>query len=98
MKRLNKKEIATKGELFQALTDAATAYNAAHAAVNDWRQTVVDRMDEYEGERSERWEESEAAETFRSWREQWEQEVGEEVDEAAAENAADEMADSMDEV
>ena len=98
MKRLTKTEIKTKAELLQELTDAAIAYNAARDAVNQWREQIVERMDEYEGERSERWQESEAAERFQAWREQWDAEVGEEVDESAAENAETEMADSLDEV
>lgn len=98
MKRLTKTEIKTKAELLEAMTDAATAYNAARAEVEQFREGIVERMNEYESERSERWQESEAAETFAAWRGQWDQEVGDEVDEAAAENAADEMADSMEEV
>lgn len=95
MKRLSKKEIKTKAELLEAMTNAATAYNAARDAVNEWRQEIVDRMDEYEGERTERWQESEAGEQFQEWRDRWAQEVGEEVDESAAENADDELTDSV---
>ena len=97
MKRLNKKEIATKAELLQAVTDAATAYNAARDAFNEWREQIVERMNEYEGERSERWQESEAAELFNTWRDAWEGDHIDEVDEAAAENASDELPDSADE-
>lgn len=97
MKKLTKKEIATKTELLQAVTDAATAYNAARDAFNEWREQIVERMNEYEGERSERWADSEAAELFYSWRDLWEHEAIEEVDEAAAENASDELPDSADE-
>lgn len=97
MKQLTKKEIATKTELLEAVTNAATAYNAARDAFNGWREQIVERMNEYEGERSERWQESEAAEMFNAWRDAWEVDLIDEVDEAAAENASDELPDSANE-
>ena len=98
MRALTKTEIKTKAELLLEMTDAATAYNAARDAFNQWREQIVERMDEYEGERSERWQESEAGETFQAWREAWDQEIGDEVDEAIAENADGELPDSLGEV
>lgn len=65
---------AARSDVEAALTD----YNAAIGEAASFRDDLVSEMDSYEGDRSEKWAETEAGEAFANWKSEWE---GAELDE-----------------
>jgi hypothetical protein len=64
----------------------AEALNAAISDLTSFRDEVMQSMEDYAGERSEKWQESEAGQNYAAWMEQWE---GLRVDEVELERPAD---------
>lgn len=54
------------------LEAAITKHNETLSAVRDWRDNIVSEMENYEGERSEKWSESDAASEFQDWKGEFE--------------------------
>lgn len=59
-------------ELRIGVEEAATAYNSAVARARDFCSEVMSDMDSYEGARSEKWQESDAGQSFQDWKSEWE--------------------------
>ena len=79
MKKLNKKQIAEQATLAADLKEKWEAYEAAVNELNQaivdadqFRADIVSAMDEYMGERSERWPESDAGQAYSEWKDAWE--------------------------
>lgn len=51
---------------------AVTEYNEKLSAARDFCGEIVSEMDSYEGERSDKWQESDAASSFQEWKGEWE--------------------------
>lgn len=56
----------------EKVNPALEDYNGALADIESFRDEVVGAMDEYMGERSEKWQESEACSNYESWKGEWE--------------------------
>lgn len=54
-------------ELKEKLQEKVDAYNVEVQAAEEWRTDVCNAIEEYVGERSERWQESEAADAYNDW-------------------------------
>jgi hypothetical protein len=54
------------------VTSAIGAYNDALANASLFRNKIVFNMEMYAGDRSEKWHESEAGETYQGWKGEWE--------------------------
>jgi hypothetical protein len=54
------------------VTSAIGAYNDALANASTFRDEIVGDMELYADDRSEKWHESEAGETYQSWKGEWE--------------------------
>lgn len=54
------------------LEDAYTKVNEALTAATEWRDEIVNTMDEYASNRSDKWQESDAASSFEEWKGEWE--------------------------
>jgi uncharacterized phage infection (PIP) family protein YhgE len=52
--------------------DAITAYNEVLSEVESFRDEMVGKMEDYVGERSEKWQESDAASSYQDWQSEWE--------------------------
>lgn len=59
-------------ELWTPVSEALEAYNSIAADAQSWREDIVSQMDDYLGERSERWLESDAAQAYQEWKDSWE--------------------------
>lgn len=59
---------------------ALTSFNEAVVAAGEMRDEVVGAIDDYMGERSEKWQDSEVAERYVEWQSQWEELHCEEVE------------------
>jgi hypothetical protein len=55
------------------LSPTIAEYNGILNDADEWRNELVGRMEDYETERSEKWQEGEAGQSYTSWREAWEQ-------------------------
>lgn len=71
MKRLTKKQLATKAELFERAEAALAELEAARQDFEVFRDETYSDMDDYHCGRSERWQESEAGEAFYTWMSEW---------------------------
>jgi hypothetical protein len=69
-----------------AVEKEAEALNAAVVDLNAFREEVTQGMEDFAGERSEKWQESEAGQNYAAWMEQWE---GLRVEEVELERPAD---------
>lgn len=79
MKRLSKEQRRERDRLIgeleavQAkLEQAAAEYTAKLGEAQDFCRRVVEEMEAYEGDRSEKWADSEAGQRYVQWREDWE--------------------------
>ena len=66
---------AAKANTDQAITllnQSIETYNEALADAALFRDEVVGDMDDYMGERSEKWEESDSGQAYTSWKDEWE--------------------------
>lgn len=54
------------------LEPAITKLNECLEAARNWRDEVVAEMDDYAGNRSEKWSEGDAGQTFESWKQEFE--------------------------
>jgi hypothetical protein len=59
-------------EAHGVLADAIGEYNGTLATVTEWRDGIVQEMRDYQGERSDRWQEGEAGQAYESWIGEWE--------------------------
>lgn len=59
------------GEAHQALRDAVEAYNAKLEELREFGQGVVDRIQEYIDERSDKWREGDRAGEYEDWVCEW---------------------------
>lgn len=59
-------------ELWQPLEDALTEYNNAVTDAQNFRDEIVGQMDDYIGERSEKWQEGDAGQAYQEWKDSWE--------------------------
>jgi hypothetical protein len=57
----------THGELKGAVDE----YNGVLSEVTEWRDGITGQMEEYQGERSDKWQEGEAGEQYQSWLDAW---------------------------
>ena len=55
--------------------------NETICQVRDWRDEIVGEMESYEGERSDKWQESDMASMFQDWKSEWENAELDELDE-----------------
>ena len=86
MKCLNKKDLAERDRLqdlldtahekateaITAARDAVEEYAAAVAEANEWRQDIADRIEGFVADKSEKWQEGEKGEAYRTWLEPYE--------------------------
>ncbi len=63
---------AKRAEAFAEVTTAIEKLNANLNEARELRDEIVSDMENYTGERSEKWAESEAASTFADWQSAWE--------------------------
>jgi DNA repair exonuclease SbcCD ATPase subunit len=56
----------------EAVETAVTDFNEKLGAARDFCEQIVSDMDNYESERSEKWQESDAASAFQDWKSEWE--------------------------
>ena len=59
---------AAKGEVEKAAND----FNEKLGAARTFCEEIVSEMDGYESERSDKWQESDAASSFQDWKSEWE--------------------------
>src|SRR5580658_8424690 len=59
-------------EKFAAVEASISEYNAALEAAREWRDDIVAEIDEYVSERSERWQNSDAASEMEAWKGEFE--------------------------
>jgi TPP-dependent trihydroxycyclohexane-1,2-dione (THcHDO) dehydratase len=64
-------------DAWSEVADAQTAFNEVLADANAWKRRVSEEIGEYMDARSEKWQESDAAENYREWREAFEEEITE---------------------
>lgn len=64
---------AKLAELFAPVQAAVDEFNTELNAAREFRDEVVQRMDDYASDKSDKWSESESGENFASWKSQWEE-------------------------
>ena len=84
----------------EAHNELAAAYNAAIEEAKEWCEEVVSEIDDYVSERSEKWQEGDAASALEEWKSQFENfdpEGAEEVEEieVTIEHEFDEITDGV---
>lgn len=62
-------------EMWGDVEDRVSDYNAVVEKANEFIGTVAESMQEYADERSEKWQESDAASSFAEWQGQWEEQL-----------------------
>jgi len=79
MQKLKAAQKKRRAELAAELTEKADAVQAAIAAYNEtlgeareFVEEITGAIDEYVGERSEKWQEGDKAQALESWKEEWE--------------------------
>lgn len=87
MKSLSKSDRAKHKEFLDTLCEkrdlaeqAIEALNDVIEEANEFRSDIVSQMDDYIGDRSEKWPESESGQTYTQWHDEWEQAELESVD------------------
>lgn len=63
---------AAAEELWGKVEEAREPYESALDEAREWLAEQVEAMEEYVGERSEKWQESDAADIYREWKQQFE--------------------------
>lgn len=83
-------------EAHAAMREAIEAYNAKISAFNEavddarsFADDIVREIEEYVGERSEKWQQSDAAPSYEEWRSAWENWGSERLEEAEVPDAPD---------
>lgn len=56
----------------EEIQNAIGEYNGVIATVTEWRDDLVQQMQDYQGERSDRWQEGDAGQAYQSWIDEWE--------------------------
>jgi hypothetical protein len=91
---------ATLADAWAEVEEALGVYAAVVEAANDFRDRIVTAASDYQGERSEKWQEGEAGSAYVSWVGEWESEIEgvevekpDDLDEPEADAAADHLAD-----
>lgn len=59
-------------ELWQPVEDALTAYNGAVDNAQLFRDGIVQQMEDYMGERSEKWLDGDSGQAYQEWKDSWE--------------------------
>jgi len=78
-------------DAYAKVEEAASEYNEAISDVVTWRDALVEQMDEYASDRSDKWQESAAADTYGEWKDAFESLEAEEY-EASEPDQLDEVA------
>jgi hypothetical protein len=73
-------------EAWKHVEESLAALNTAVVDLNAFREEVVQGMEDFAGERSEKWQESEAGQAYESWKDEWD---GCRVEEVELERPAD---------
>lgn len=60
------------GEAKSKVEEALTAYNEKITAAREFCEQIVSDMESYEGDRSEKWADSDAGSAFADWKSEWE--------------------------
>lgn len=81
--------IALLREKESAIEDAVAEYNAIITEAQDWRDGIVERLDTYESERSDKWWDSDAASLHEDWKASFADAEIEEIEVEIETNAAD---------
>jgi phage/plasmid-associated DNA primase len=82
---------AAMADAYAQVEEAASEYNEAISDVVTWRDALVEQMDGYASDRSDKWQESDAAATYGEWKDAFESLEAEEY-EASEPDALDEIA------
>lgn len=81
-------------ELYADAEDKLSEYNDVLERAREWRDEIVEEIDEYVSDRSDKWQESDAAQEIESWKSEFE---GLELDELTMEKPEDlEMPNEID--
>lgn len=67
MRELTKNDVARREHL-------VAAYEKAVTDLNEWREGIVERMQAYYGDRTDKWRECEAGEAYDTWLQAWDEE------------------------
>ena len=59
-------------EKHETLCEVINAYNEVLTGVTEWRDDIVTQMTDYQGERSDKWQEGDAGQAYQSWIDEWE--------------------------
>lgn len=62
-------------EEWEKVQTEVEAYNEVIQEANDWKTGVATEIDNYTGERSDKWQESDAAQRYESWKESYDEMV-----------------------
>jgi len=54
-----------------AVAEAIGEYNGVVTELAEWRDGIVGVMEEYQGERSDKWQEGDAGQQYQSWIDEW---------------------------
>ncbi len=79
-----------------ALDEAISAWKGLVEDADAFSNDIVEKMDEYAGERSESWSEGEAGSSFESWKGEWEGFSGDQGEETALELIFQEVREALD--
>ncbi len=84
MKKLDKAQSKQKDDLFQRLEkegqkleNALNDYNCVIAEINSFMSDMREKMEEYQSEKSEKWQEGDKGEAYSNWISSWENELEE---------------------
>ena len=87
MKRLSKAQNAERHNLTEELIALHTAVEQALAELNekiaearDFRDSIVNSMEEYMLDRSDKWQDSDAGQNYSDWKDNWENAELEEIE------------------
>lgn len=83
--KLTKAQCKEVDALREQLLDAIIAYNAALQALNEFRAQVVDDIETFINDKSEKWQEGDAGQAHQAWRDAWEESCGDELDDTVPE-------------
>ena len=62
------------------LNEKIDAYNTAVAALNAWKEDIVNVMEQDFEDRSEKWQEGEKGQAYQNWKDEWENFIAEELE------------------
>lgn len=58
--------------LYEPVANAVEEYNGIAVDAQNWRDDIVSQMDDYIGERSEKWLEGDTGQAYQEWKDSWE--------------------------